>query len=105
MNERRAVPRFTLNEIARLEIYGDANGSYEGRIANISENGIAILLEQPAPCGDLVRVDLNDYVLIGEIRYCERTTQAYSVGVELFEFLTKAELKKLFEQILSSSAA
>jgi len=90
--------------MARIKIYGATDGSYEGRIDNISKNGLGIRLDEPLACDDLVRVDLNEYVLIGEIRHCEPTGGAYSIAIELFEFLTRAELKTLFEQVLTSAA-
>ncbi|MFN3322002.1 MAG: PilZ domain-containing protein [Bryobacteraceae bacterium] len=84
--ERRSEPRFpashpvtvtTLDHPADKVVAG-------GHLANVSGQGMCVVVDRPLPPGSLVRIDLPGELYLGEAVYCEpQEGGRYAVGIRL----------------------
>jgi hypothetical protein len=82
MNQRREV-RVQANQSVSITVLGEPDIRIPALIRNISGKGLGLEVQGPVFPGTLLRVDLQDALLLGEVIYCRRDESSYYVGVEL----------------------
>ena len=82
MNQRREV-RIQANQSVAITLFGESDVEVSALIRNISGKGIGLELQGPVRPGTLIKVDLQDALLLGEVIYCRKDESSYYVGVEL----------------------
>lgn len=99
--ERRAGPRYEAGQSARVTLLDSGSDVFTVRIANVSGAGMRLLLERPLAPGALAKVEWDDVLLLGEVRYCEPTSTGYAAGLELeHALLHTGELARLSRRLL-----
>jgi len=88
-DERRQEPRFEAHEAITLTVISvQPAKSIPGRVVNISQSGLGLVLEAVVPPGELVEIRAASMVAFGEVRYCRSIRDGhFRVGVTLDETL------------------
>lgn len=81
--ERRREPRFPCNQPARVTCLSGNEESQDGLLVNLSGRGLRIALKEPIPINIAARIDVGDMLLLGDICYCRKEGESYSVGIAL----------------------
>jgi hypothetical protein len=82
MNQRREV-RIQVNQSVTITIFGEPDIVISARVRNISGKGIGLELQNPVPPGAVLKVELPDALLLGEVIYCRKDEASHYAGVEL----------------------
>jgi len=85
---RYAVDGATLR-VSWLSLNGELKVAHHARVLNISEEGIAFELPEPAQLVTRVKLHSDKHRLLGEgtVRHCRRVGSKYVVGVEFSDGL------------------
>ena len=82
--ERRSEPRFACDTQTSVQILRPLSfNRLRGRVVNASKSGVALRLPAALDRGSLVQVRVGTMVMLGEIRYCDKTDQEFTLGVRL----------------------
>jgi hypothetical protein len=104
--EQRLDPRNLADCPAKLTILGDPDVTVEARVVDWSPNGLGLIVDQAVPLDALVRVDLDDTLLLGEVCYCHLVGAEYAVGLMLEEALWRvSEVQRLMRLVLGEDPA
>lgn len=89
-NERRLEARIEHVEPVKVTLLGEAEQSCWGQTANVSASGISFSVPMFLPAGSLVKLEVPDGMVLGEVRHC-RTNQdrpeTYMVGLSIEHIL------------------
>ena len=89
---RRREPRIRVDAQAEVTLLGDEPAAaFPGTIADISSQGLRLVVDRVLPSDSAVRVSFDKHQLLGEVRYCLPNGSVFWVGVQLRETLTSAE--------------
>ena len=67
-----------------------------GRTLDVSRNGLRIAVPEAIPVGSLLRVELEDSIVFGEVRYCEDRQSWFAIGMFVEEVLLgESQLSRL----------
>ena len=98
--ERRQEPRHSISRPVKVTVLGPSGLESDGQLLNLSSRGAAILLDRELPCDSAVRVDIDNALLLGEVRWCLREAASFTVGVSVEHWLPNLqELGKLREKL------
>jgi hypothetical protein len=98
--ERRREPRFDVDQEARVTLLGDEQVCLDARVVNMSGRGMSLLLDRPVAVNSLVRIDLKDAMLLGEVCYSVQQGERHAIGVNLEEVISNfTELARLAEAV------
>jgi hypothetical protein len=64
-----------------------AAGRLDGRVVNISKNGLRLRVSEAMLPGTIVQVRFMDRIAFGEVRYCIASSSDYSIGVRFQEVM------------------
>jgi hypothetical protein len=104
--ERRSENRIPLNCLVRVTLLGGSSESFEATLVNISGRGIRLKTNRPLDCDSVIRIDLENGLLLGEVCYCATDGDGYGIGVQLeHSLLNLAELTRMRQRILSEEGA
>ncbi len=92
MKQRRDT-RFEADQPVWITIFGEPDISLPARVKNVSGRGIGLELDGPVAPGAVLKLELDDTLLLGEVIYCRQDATGYYIGVELEQSL--AGLKEL----------
>jgi len=99
--ERRAGPRYEAGQSAQARLLDGGSDVFPVRIENVSGAGMRLLLDRPLALGALIKVEWDDVLLLGEVRYCEPAGTGYAAGLELeHALLHTGELARLSRRLL-----
>jgi hypothetical protein len=75
--------------VSWLDPQGSLRMAQRSRVLNVSEEGIAFELPEPAQLGSRVKIQADKHRLLGEatVRHCRRVGPKYVVGVEFVDGL------------------
>jgi hypothetical protein len=98
--DRRTQPRLNLDQPVVVTMLGDNPFCLPGRVVNVSGRGMRIAIPSPLPDGAAVRVDWENSLVLGEVRYCAKEGSWYMLGIEMEHGLPDlASLARLAERI------
>ena len=81
--ERRAENRIPWNCPVRITLLGGPPQYIDATLVNVSGRGARLKLDRPLECDSLIRIDLENGLLLGEVCYCATDGDGYGVGVQL----------------------
>jgi hypothetical protein len=82
-----------------MSILGGEDEPIPARVANISEAGLKLISSVPVQLGETLRVEIDDNVLIGIVRYSETVNESEVLaGVELINWIDRGRLKGLLDE-------
>lgn len=106
--EQRREPRVSISQPVRLTLLEglpDRRVSLEATVENASESGLRLLVDQAITLGTAVRLDLENTLILGEIRYCQQAGDRYAVGLHLEHSLNDlASLNNLVSRLVPSGS-
>lgn len=87
--ERRSSLRVGFNQSVRVTALGGNRCQMAARALDASERGIRLLLPADLKPGDLVRIDVDDALLLGEVCYCQPGEGGFTAGIKLDQALDR----------------
>ena len=78
---------------ATVTVISDFRHSLHCEIFDISSRGMRLWVGWPIPTGSAVRIAVVGLEIEGQIRYCNRASDHYYVGVQLEQLLTPTYLQ------------
>lgn len=104
--DRRREPRFETSTRVRVTLLGDDEVALDGRMVEISDCGMRLMLDRPLPVSAAVRVDYDDTLLLGEVCHATQQGEDYVVGLALDQVLHElTKLNQLAQAFLDDSPA
>lgn len=101
--ERRRELRVSSDQPVRVTLLCEPRRRLAGRIHDHAATGISVLLPEPVRPGDPIQIDLEDALVLGEVRYWRAAEGGYVVGIEIEEALHGlAALKRLNGALLGN---
>lgn len=83
-NELRREPRFDVNDPVRITVINVPDyPCIDGQISNLSKSGLALTVPAAVPPGCQVKIELNDGVVLGEVRHCKKAGDEFTAGVAI----------------------
>jgi hypothetical protein len=83
MQNKRKEPRLEASGPARVTLPGERNRRVRGEAANVSGNGLRLMLEEPVAPGTPLMVDWEGAQVMGEVCYCRQEQGGFAVGLKL----------------------
>jgi hypothetical protein len=100
--ERRREFRVPTNIPVGVSTLTPTHLSLEGVIANMSGRGLQLWTNVPLATGRLVRLETNQFLLLGEVCYCEKQGERWRIGIQLEHALANlAQLTRLNERLFA----
>ncbi len=72
--------------------------SVSGRIQDISQNGVGILVPTPVFSGEAVEVRSKRLRLLAEVRHCRKHEDGYTLGLEFCHEILTSEIQSVRTQ-------
>ena len=85
-DERRLETRFEVTEPVNVTVLGDAEQSCWGQTLNVSASGMSFTVPKFLPPGSLVKLEVHDGMVLGEVRHCRTRGESrgeYVVGLSI----------------------
>ncbi|MEP7363411.1 MAG: PilZ domain-containing protein [Acidobacteriota bacterium] len=99
--ERRAENRIPSNCPVRITLLGGPPESFEATLVNVSGRGARLKMDRPLECDAVVRIDLENGLMLGEVCYCASDGDGYGIGVQLeHSLLNLAEVTRMRDRVL-----
>jgi len=90
--DRRENCRYWVNETVEIcRLQNDIR--IQGRIENISRNGMGLAIPLPVLSGEAVEIRSKHLRHLAEVRYCRRCGDRYLLGLEFCHEILNAEIK------------
>ena len=103
--ERRKEQRVSLSESVRVTILGEQPITADGELINLSGKGARIAVPAVIAPGTLLRVDMKDSILLGEVSHWRKHGGEIQIGVQIEHVLTNLQqLAKLRDSLLEESS-
>jgi hypothetical protein len=84
IDESRREIRFSCNTTP-IKVYFDGDRlPVEAQLLEVSKSGLSFLIGDPVPVRALIRIDLGDFMVEGDVRHCEpcaNRQSGYRVGI------------------------
>lgn len=104
--ERRSEPRVTANEPAQVTILDEKQEQFPARVIDLSGKGLRLAAPRRVEAGALIRVDLHDSILLGEVSHGTGEQPEVQIGVQIEHVLTNLQqLQRLRESLVEQSVA
>jgi len=81
--EQRREPRLETDQPVYVTILGAQEIRQEARVKNLAQGGFGLETAGPIPAGTLLKIELRDSILLGEVKHCRMSGNLCLVGVEL----------------------
>jgi hypothetical protein len=91
-SDRRAAPRFEMNQPAHLTLLNDPPESMPVIIVDGHFKGMKINLPIQVPLNQAIKIEVGEFLILGEVCYCGPNTSGtplpYSAGIIVSQFLS-----------------
>jgi len=81
--EHLREPHFASFETVRLTVLGSAGYTTAAHALTISGPRMRLVLDRPISPATLVRIQGDDWFVLGEVSYCEMERSHYNLGIEI----------------------
>jgi len=81
--DMRREPRFSFDETVRVTLVTERERPAAGRVVNVSNKGLGLVLGDDLPVGAEVEADINEVLVRGRIVHSRREGDRFAVGVSL----------------------
>jgi hypothetical protein len=94
--ERRREPRIQAYQKVDLILLGNDAAAIEAHATQFSGRGLRLVVKEPVPVGTVVKVQGDDWLVLGEVCYCRKERLNFAVGLQLeHSLMGLQELKEL----------
>ena len=101
--ERRRETRVPADLPVELTVLGSNEGAGPAQVIEISGHGLQLVVHRPVPINAAVKVDGDDWLMLGEVCYCRQEGLQYVVGLQIDQSLHGLKkLAELNENLLST---
>jgi PilZ domain len=102
--EQRQHPRWPANLDVALTRVDEPRDTTTGRIVNVSESGIRVRVSMQVLPGAIVKLEMAECVLFGQVIHCCHYSSAYELGIEVVRVLIgQSDLARLVNAVLAES--
>ena len=89
------------NQPVQVTVLGANETRSMGLVSASSRDSVELLIDTPAPPGAAVKIERNETLLLGEVRFCRPEGSLFTIGVELRHALYNThELARLAKSLL-----
>jgi len=81
--ERRREPRIEAYQTVDLILLGNETEVIDARATQFSGRGLRLVLKQSLPVSAVVKVQGDDWLVLGEVCYCRKERSNFVVGLQL----------------------
>ena len=100
--ERRREPRIQAYQKVDLILLGDDAPAIDAHATQFSGSGLRLVLEQSVPVGTAVKVQGDDWLVLGEVCYCRKERLNFVAGLQLeHSLMGLRELEELNRKFMS----
>ena len=96
--EQRRKPRFETNLPVQVTILGDREIRQPARVKNLAQGGFGLETAGSVPVGTLLKIELQNSVLLGMVKHCRVHGDQCVVGVELEVMFPAEEFAELVQR-------
>jgi len=101
--DRRLDERYRTNLAATVTDIAAPDRVASGQIINVSQGGVAANLSMRLATGAIVKVQIGDCTLFGEVAYCDEEP-SFLTGIEIVRVLIgESDLSRLVQAILAEA--
>jgi hypothetical protein len=101
--ERRREARIRADKPVELTVLGQEQASGPAQVTEFSGHGLQVVLHRPIPVNSAVKVEGEDWLMLGEVCYCRQEGIHFVAGLKIDQTLENLdELAKLNENLLSA---
>ena len=104
--ERRQEPRIEAYQPVDLTVLGSDGGAIHASATEFSGRGMRLVVEQSVPVGAAVKIQGDDWLMLGEVCYCRKEHLNFVIGLQLeHSLMGLEELEKLNRKLMSEEPA
>ena len=101
--ERRREARIRADKPVELTVLGNEEASGPAQVIDFSGHGLQVVLHRPIPVNSAIKVEGEDWLMLGEVCYCRQEGIHFVAGLKIDQTLENLdELSKLNENLLST---
>jgi hypothetical protein len=101
--ERRREARIRADKPVELTVLGNEEASGPAQVTEFSGHGLQVVLHRPIPVNSAIKVEGEDWLMLGEVCYCRQEGIHFVAGLKIDQTLENLdELSKLNENLLST---
>ena len=103
--ERRREARIRTDKPVELTVLGAEEASGPAQAIEFSGHGLQLVLHRPVPVNAAVKVEGDDWLMLGEVCYCRQEGIHFVAGLKIDQTLDNLqELNDLNNSLMSTSA-
>src|SRR5579872_5521848 len=103
--ERRREARIRTDKPVELTVLGAEEASGPAQAIEFSGHGLQLVLHRPVPVNAAVKVEGDDWLMLGEVCYCRQEGIHFLAGLKIDQTLDNLqELNNLNNNLMSTSA-
>lgn len=101
--ERRREARIRTDKPVELTVLGGSEASGPAQATEFSGSGLQLVLHRPIPVNAAVKVEGDDWMMLGEVCYCRQEGIHFVAGLKIDQTLENlSELARLNESLLNT---
>jgi hypothetical protein len=101
--ERRREARIRADKPVELTVLGNQEASGPAQVIEFSGHGLQVVLHRPIPVSSAIKVEGEDWLMLGEVCYCRQEGIHFVAGLKIDQTLENLEeLSRLNESLLST---
>jgi hypothetical protein len=101
--ERRREARIRADKPVELTVLGDEESSGPAQAIEFSGHGLQLVIHRPIPVNAAVKVEGDDWMMLGEVCYCRQEGIHFVAGLRIEQTLENLqELAELNKNLLST---
>jgi hypothetical protein len=101
--ERRREARIRTDKPVELTVLGSAEASGPAQAIEFSGSGLQLVLHRPVPVNAAVKVEGEDWIMLGEVCYCRQEGIHFVAGLKIDQTLENLdELSRLNDHLLNA---
>src|SRR5580704_13325099 len=101
--ERRREARIRADKPVELTVLGNEEASGPAQVIDFSGHGLQVVLHRPIPVNSAIKVEGEDWLMLGEVCYCRQEGIHFVAGLKIDQTLDNLhELDELNKNLLSA---
>ena len=85
--DKRREPRFAAEQCVTIVTLGERQFRQTAVIRNASGTGLGLFVKTAIASGTVLRIELEDAIVLGEVMYCRPAENGHFAGVQLEQVL------------------
>jgi len=104
--ERRTEPRIAWNCPVRVTLLDSSREEFDATLVNISGRGARLKADRPLECDSVIRIDVGQGMLLGEVCYSATDGDGFGIGVQLEHSLVNLdEITNMRNRVLGEATS